>query len=178
MRYKNKMIRFGIILVSIILLFTSCTIQEAHLIYRPEETADPTAVPTDTPVPETLTIEPVTGNPFKTDINGVLIQDELNHYLLYYVTLNNIRIYEYGEGTFLDGTAVNSFPQTLTGKLRITFKGTDGIIFGYGDLYTADGKLTLLPGENSVYAEILTEVNIQQLELSVSAVDSFGPKPE
>ena len=146
-----------------ILLCTACTVQEARLVYRPKPTADPTAVPTDTPIPEPLEIPSVTGQPFKTDANGVLILDPLNHYYTYYITLNDVRIYEYEQGTFLDGVAVNSLSQTLTGGLRITFRNADGVVYGYGDLYTADGKLTLLPGENRIYAEIFTEVDVQKM---------------
>lgn len=159
-----------------ILLCTACTVQEARLVYRPKPTADPTAVPTDTPIPEPLEIPSVTGQPFRTDANGVLILDPLNHYYTYYITLNDVRIYEYEQGTFLDGVAVNSLSQTLTGGLRITFRNADGVVYGYGDLYTADGKLTLLPGENRIYAEIFTEVDVQKMNWEISAYDRFGPQ--
>lgn len=159
-------------------LCVACTVQDAHLIYRPEPTAKATVVPTMTPAPQPIEIPAVTGQPFRTDANGVLILDEENHYLTYYVTLNSIRVYEYGEGMFLDGIAVNSFPQTLTGGLRITFRNDNGVNYGYGDFYTADGKLTLLPGENRIYADILTEVDVQQMNWEISVVGSFGPRTD
>lgn len=166
------------IVIIALLLFTACTVQEAHLIYRPEPTAKMTAAPTLTPAPEIVEIPPVTGQPFRTDANGVLILDDETHYLTYYVTLNDIRIYEYGEGVFLDGVAVNSFPQTLTGGLRITFRNDNGVNYGYGDFYTADGKLTLLPGENRIYADILTEIDVQEMNWEITVVGSFGPRSD
>ncbi len=166
-----------ILLTIACLMLTACTVQEAHLVYRPEETADAaTAAPTETPGPDTLDLPTITGEPFHADANGVLILDEQTHYLEYYVTLNNVRIYEYGEGTFLDATAVNSFPQTLTGGIRLTFHDANGVVYGYGDLYTADGKLRLLPGENRVYADILTEVDVQMMDFTVSVEGGLSPE--
>lgn len=149
-------------------LLFGCTVQEAHLVYRPEPTSDPTAVPTATPDPVRLDIPAVTGEPFKTDANGVLITDEATHYYEYYVTLNNLRIYEYEQGTYLDATLVNSFPQTLTGNLRLYFRDGNGVLYGYGDLYTAgNNKLVCLPGENRVYADILTEIDVQMMDFTI-----------
>ncbi len=158
------------------LVFAACTVQEAHLAYRPEPTSDPTPVPTDTPAPERLDIPSVTGAPFAADANGVPILDPLTHYYEYYVTLTNLRIYEYEDGTFLDGTLINSFPQTLSGTLRITFRDENGIVYGYGDLYTAGGKLRALPGENRIYADIRTEIDVQMMDYAVSGEGYFGPQ--
>ena len=160
-----------------ILLCVSCTVQEAHLVYRPEPTACPTEVPVVSPSPEPITIPEVTGAPYATDTNGVPIRDPMTHYLEYYVTLQNIRIYEYETGTFLDGTIVSTFPQTLTGGLRVTFTDVNGIVYGYGDLYTADGGLNILPGENRVYADIWTEVDVQTMDFTVSVVKRLAPAP-
>ena len=172
---RRNALRIGITWL-VLLLFAACTVQEARLVYRPETTADPTAAPSESPAPDRLEVPVVTGEPFFTDANGVLILDETTHYYDYYVTLNNIRIYEYGQGTFLDAVLVNSFPQTLTGGLRFTFTDAQGTVYGYGDLYTADGKLTLLPGENRVYADILTEVDVQMADFAVSVHGTFGPQ--
>jgi len=151
-------------------LLLGCTVQEAHLVYRPEPTSDPTAAPTATLEPARLDIPAVTGAPFVTDANGVPITDEATHYYDYYVTLNNVRIYEYEQGTFLDATLINSFPQTLTGKLRLSFRDVNGVLYGYGDLYTAgsDRTLVCLPGENRVYADILTEIDVQMMDFTIS----------
>lgn len=159
-------------------LCVACTIQDAHMIYRPEPTTKATVAPTVTPSPEIIEVPAVTGQPFCTDANGVLILDEENHYLTYYVTLNDIRIYEYGESVFLDGVAMNSFPQTLTGGLRIVFRNENGVNYGYGDFYTADGRLTLLPGENRVYADILTEVDVRQMNWKIDVIGTFGPRAD
>ena len=41
--------------------FLACTKQEAHLVYLPEETEQPTPVPTATPMPEEILLAPVDG---------------------------------------------------------------------------------------------------------------------
>lgn len=169
----KRILLFGTICL---LLCVSCTVQEAHLVYRPEQTAIPTAIPTASPSPEPISIPAVTGAPSPVDANGVPIFNEKTHYLDYYVELKNIRIYEYEQGTFLDGTLVNGFPQTLTGGLRITFRNAEGVVYGYGDLYTADGGLNALPGENRIYAEIFTEIDVQKMDFTISVEGSFGPQ--
>lgn len=168
--------RIAAIGLVMLVLFVACTVQETHLVYRPEPTADPTAEPTPTPTPQILSVPTVTGEPMLSDTNGVPIRNEKTHYYDTYVTLNDIRIYPYGEGMFLDGTLVNSFPGTLTGTLRVTFTGEDGVLYGYGDLYTAGGGLHLLPGENRIYADILTEVDVQSMVFTVRVIDSFAPE--
>lgn len=158
-----------------LVLSVSCTVQEAHLVYRPAPTEAPTAVPIVTPTPEPLSIPAVTGAPFLTDANGVPITDELTHYLTYYVSFQTVRVYEYEQSTFLDGTLVSTFSQPLTGQLRVSFRTPDGVLYGYGDLETADGSLVVLPGENRIYAEIHTEVDVQKMPFTVAAVNYFGP---
>lgn len=172
-----KVAGWRIILITLFLCI-GCTVQDAHMIYRPEPTAKATIVPTVTPTPEIIEIPAVSGQPFRTDANGVLILSEEDHYLTYYVTFNDIRVYEFGESVFLDGVAVNSFPQTLTGGLRIVFQNENGVNYGYGDFYTADGRLTLLPGENKVYADILTEVDVQQMNWVIAVIGAFGPRTD
>ena len=161
--------------IALLLLCVSCTVQEAHLVYRPEPTPAATAAPVVTPTPKALLIPAVTGAPFESDAAGVPIMNADTHYLDYYITLQNVRIYEYEQGTFLDGTLISTYPETLTGKLRITFTGADGAVYGFGNLYTADGQLTVLPGENAVYAEILTEIDVQTMDFSITTDGVFAP---
>jgi len=161
--------------IASLLLCVSCTVQEAHLVYRPEPTAAATQAPVVTPTPEPLAIPAVTGEPFRSDAAGVPIMEPKTHYLDTYITLSNVRVYEYEQGTFLDGTLTSTYPETLTGRLRVTFADAEGTVFGFGQLYTADGQLTVLPGENAVYAEILTEIDVQQMDFTVAVDGAFGP---
>ncbi|MBR0426507.1 MAG: hypothetical protein IJK01_10415 [Clostridia bacterium] len=161
----------------ILFLCVACTVQETHLVYRPEPTAEATTVPTASPTPQVFSVPEVTGEPERTDANGIPIRDPLNHYFDTYVTLSEIRIYPYEQGMFLDGILTNSFQQTLRGGLRITFRGEDGILYGYGDLYTVGGGLTVLPGENRIYADLLTEVDVQTMDFTVEVIGKLAPEP-
>ena len=46
---------------------------------------------------------------------------------------------------------------------------------GFGQLHTAEGGLTLAVGANRIYAEILSEVNIQQLTFRIEQTAPFNP---
>ena len=48
--------------------------------------------------------------------------------------------------------------------------------FGYGDFYTASGDLVLFPGENRVYADVLTEVDVQQMPFEITVSKPFVPE--
>ncbi len=167
-------------LVSILLLLTllaACTTQEAHRVYLPDATETPAAqaTPTATPEPEALTILPIEGESFSADANGVPIQNPDTHYYDYYLTLQDLRVYEHNEGTFVDATIQNAFPSTLSGGLRITFYDENGTVYGYGDFYTATGGLTLLSGDNRVYADVLTEVDVQMMTFTISVTTPIAP---
>ena len=58
-------------------LLFGCTVQEAHLVYRPEPTSDPTAVPTATPDPVRLDIPAVTGEPFTATTRSFALKPAL-----------------------------------------------------------------------------------------------------
>lgn len=163
-------------IILVCFIFTSCTVQEAHLVSLPDPTTfAPTPQATETPAPEALLIPDITGSPFQTDLNGIVIVDPDTHYYDYYITLNDIRIYEYEAGTYLDGKLVNNYTQTLSGKLRIIFKNKDGVIYGYGDIYTSGGGLVAFPGENMIYADILSEIDIRMMDFTVQITAPFAP---
>ena len=161
-----------------VLLTAACTSQEAHLIYLPEQTAAPAADVTQTPSPEPepLYLAPIEGEGFSTDLNGLPILDPQNHYYDYYLTMSNMRIYEHNGETLIDATLTNSFQKTLIGSLRIEFRDESGRLFGYADFYTAGGGLKLFPGENRVYADVLTEVDVQDMSFAFIVTDAFRPE--
>ena len=165
------------IIFAVLTLLCACTPQKATLIEMPEQTpVQSAATPSPSPVPELFSIPPINGNGFTTDSNGLPILDEQRHYFDYYLSISNLRIYEQNEETLIDATISNSYGKTLVGELRIIFRAEDGIMFGYGDFYTASGALKLLPGENRVYCDVLTEVNVQDMPYELSIVTPFGPE--
>ena len=170
--------RFAIVILALTLL-CACAPQKATLIDMPEQTPVETAdaTPTPTPEPEPLEIAPIDGEGFVTDINGLPILNERTHYFDYYLTLSNLRLYEHNEETLIDAVILNSFSKTLSGALRISFVGEDGIRYGYGDFYTANGDLVLIPGENRVYCDVHTEVDVQDMAFNLEVVTPFKPGP-
>ena len=159
------------------LLMLACSSQEAKLIYLPESTptAEPLFTPTPPPEPVPIEVAPVQGEGFHTDANGIPILNEKTHYFEYYLTIRNLRIYEENGETLIDAIITNNYPNKLTGGLCITFI-RDNMKFGYGDFYTASGDLVLFPGENRVYADVLTEVDVQQMPFEITVSKPFVPE--
>ena len=160
------------------LLLCACAAQKAYLIDLPEQTPAPIveASPSPTPDPEPLEIAPIEDEGFLTDSNGLPILNEQTHYYDYYLTIANFRLYEQNEETLIDATILNGYPKTLTGNLRIVFTGDDGIQYGFGDFYTAGGALKLLPGENRVYCDVRTEVDVKDMPYELVVVTPFLPE--
>lgn len=165
-------------LLTILLLF-GCVRQDAWLSYTVQETPKPTATamhtlaPTMEPIP--LTVEPVTGEDFHTDRKGIPILDKDTHYFTYYLSFSDMRIYEEDGFTYMDGICTNTFDGTLMGEARICFYDENEKLVGYGVLHTAEGGLTLAVGENRIYAEILSEVDVQQLTCRIEQISPFNP---
>ena len=166
-----------LLLLFALLLIVGCSSQEAHLIYLPESTPTPTPMftPTPPPEPKPINVDPVVGEGFKTDVNGIPIMDERMHYYEQYITVSQMRIYEENGETLIDAIITNNYPGKLTGGLRITFT-QDGVKRGYADFLTASGDLMLLPGENRVYADVLTEVDVQMMDFTIDVSVPFMPE--
>lgn len=166
-----------LLLLLALLLIVGCSSQEAHLIYLPESTPTPTPMftPTPPPEPKPINVDPVVGEGFKTDVNGIPIMDERTHYYEQYITVSQMRIYEENGETLIDAIITNNYPGKLTGGLRITFT-QDGVKRGYADFLTASGDLMLLPGENRVYADVLTEVDVQMMDFTIDVSVPFMPE--
>ena len=167
-----------IVLFLVLCTVCACASQEAHLIYLPEQTPTPAAqeTPTPSPEPEPLELAPIEGEGFTMDENGLPILNAQTHYFDYYLSVSNLRVYEQNDETLLDATITNSFTDVLTGGLRISFYDESGMLYGYGDLQTAAGPLKLFPGENRVYADVLTEVDVQQMDFVFTVTEPFGPE--
>ena len=166
--------RLVVLLLALLLL--GCTAQSAHLVYLPESTPTPELLhtPTPPPVPEPIPVAPIVGEGFTTDLNGLPILNANTHYFEYYLTIDQLRIYEENGETLIDAIITNNYSKTLTGGLCITFYD-DSLKYGYAEFYTADGGLKLFPGDNRVYADVLTEVDVQQMEFEFSVSKPFVP---
>lgn len=161
------------------LLLLGCVRQDAWLSYTDPESPRPSAASDATPeptrAPEQLTFEPVKGESWETDRNGIPILDAENHYFTYYLTFSRIRVYELDGYTYLDGVCTNGFSATLTGEAYVYFYDENEKMVGFGRLHTAEGDLTLPVGDTRIYSEILSEVDVQQLTMEIAQTSAFHP---
>jgi len=142
---------------------------------HPVLTGEPTPPPTPTPEPEPLMRELAVPTP-ALDMAGSLIVNEAEHYDRY-VTYRQMRVYEYELGTLLDGIAVNGYPEALSGAVEIDFVDGEGTLLGSSMLHTAEEADTLIlqPGENRIYAEIDTDMDIQEIDFTLAVKTHFQP---
>ena len=149
---RIRIIACGAVLT--VLLSVGCVRQDAWLSYAVPETQQPTATAVITPVPT---------------------RDKDTHYYTYYLAFSDMRIYEENGYTYMDGICTNTFDGTLTGEARLCFYDADEKLVGYGVIHTAEGNLTLGVGANRIYAEILSEVDVQQLTCRIEQTAPFNP---
>ena len=178
-RFSNRIGAILLVTVLSIGLTAGCVRQNAWLSYAVPETMAPTATPRETPAPTRepvpLTVEPIQGEAFHTDRKGIPILDSDTHYFTYYLSFSDMRVYEEDGYTYMDGICTNSFDGTLTGRAQLCFYDADEKLVGFGDIHTADGELLLTVGTNRIYAEILSEVDVQQLTCRIEQVSAFNP---
>lgn len=178
-RFSNLIRSIALVAVPAVLLTVGCVRQDAWLSYSVPETPPPTATaiqtlaPTREPIP--VSVDPVQGEEFHTDRMGIPILDAQTHYFTYYLAFSDMRIYEEDGYTYMDGICTNSFEGTLTGEAQLRFYDREEKLVGYGNLHTAEGGLTLAVGTNRIYAEILSEVDVQQLTCRIEQVSAFNP---
>lgn len=151
---------------AIITIFCGCSAVHPEIVGTPTPSASPT------PEPEPYLAE-VTGAPLPTDQLGSAIESE-NHYFQY-LAFGDLRVYEYEDGTFLDGVCVNGYPKTLDGGVDIVYYTEAGEICGIGTLYNASGETTFVPGSNSIYAQIQTDIDVRMMDFRFSITTPFQP---
>ena len=133
-------------------------------------TPTPTASPTPKPEPFTYS---VTGAPPPVDLLGKTIDGE-DHFMQY-LSFGALRIYEYENGTFLDGVCVNGYPAALDGKIHIVFYDSENRLCGMGTIHNALGTTVLESGTNNIYAEISADVDVQNMPLVQEIVVYYHP---
>ena len=159
----------------LLLLLCGCVRQEAALSFVPSEAGEEQGTGEES-LSAALTVEPVTGTPPETDSNGIPLSDPDTHYFRYYLSFSDIRIYEEEGYTFLDGFCLNSFDSVLSGACDVIFYDDSGSACGLGTLHTADGdSLLLQPGQNRIYAEILSEDTVKEAAFSFAVTAAFAP---
>lgn len=131
---------------------------------EPAIVGTPTPGPTATPEPAPFSLT-VTGAPAETDLLGNEIAGE-DHYTQY-LSFGNLRVYEYGTGTFLDGIVVNAYPEALETEIDIAYYNKDGKLVGRGTLHDAEGKTAIPSGTSRIYAEIATDIDVRLMDFTL-----------
>ena len=138
---------------------------------EPELVGTPTPPASPTPEPDPFQLE-LTAAPVETDQLGKRIETE-DHYFRYYLSFGDLRVYEYGTGTFLDGVCVNAYPLPLDGVVHIVYYSEDGRVCGTGQIHNAEGGTVLQSGSNAIYAEILTDISVQDMDFVLEVETQF-----
>ena len=139
---------------------------------EPEIRGTPTPSASPTPLPTPYTAE-ITAAPAPTDALGNEILGESHYYR--YLSFGDLRVYEYDDGTFLDGVCVNAYPLPLDGELRIVYYTDAGKICGVGKLHNVEGGTLLATGSNAIYAEISTDIDVRMMDFKLEIVTQFQP---
>jgi hypothetical protein len=132
----------------------------------------PTPAATPTPLPDPFSAE-ITAEPVPTDPLGKEIVSD-DHYFQY-LSFGEMRVYEYEDGTFLDGVCVNAFPLPLDGEVNIVYYTESGKVCGVGRIHNALGTTMLETGTNAVYAEINTDISVTEMDFVLEVTTSFQP---
>lgn len=100
-----------------------------------------------------------------------------------YLQFANFRVFEEGDGTFVDGMVINSYPETLFCAVNIIFtdtmEGGSGAFIASGSMQSADGSfmLKLEPGENLLFATVLTDTALTDKPFTLEFDASVGVQP-
>ena len=73
--------------------------------------------------------------------------------------------------------AAGSLP--LDGVVNIVYRSEDGRVCGTGRIHNAEGGTVLESGSNAIYAEILTDIDVQGMDFTLEIETPFTPvEPE
>ena len=162
--------RLLVLLLALGLVLALCACDDA----TPVLAGTPTPAATPTPLPDAFSAE-ITAEPLPTDLLGNEMQPG-DHYGQY-LAFGELRVYEYGEGTFLDGLCVNAYPAPLDGEMQIVYYTSDNKVCGIGTLHNALGTTRLETGTNAIYAEINTDIDVTQMDFVLEVVTPYAPIP-
>jgi len=163
---KRSLIPAALTLATLLLLCSGC--EDA----TPVLSGTPTPAATATPLPDPFSAE-ITAAPEATDALGTVIDDDTHYWQ--YLSFGELRVYEYEDGTFLDGICVNAYPQPLDGEVNIVYRTDSGKICGIGKIHNALGTTQLQTGSNAIYAEISTDIDVTQMDFLLEIKTPYAP---
>ncbi len=159
---------FLALLLVVLMLFALAGCDDAS----PVLAGTPTPAATPTPLPDPFSAE-ITAPPVATDALGSAIEGG-DHYWQY-LSFGALRVYEYANGTFLDGICVNAYPLPLDGEVNIVYTTSDGKICGIGKIHNTLGTTVLETGSNAIYAEINTDIDVTEMDFALVIKTTFAP---
>jgi hypothetical protein len=163
-----KRLSLLLFILAALLLFSLAGCDDA----TPVLAGTPTPAATPTPLPDPFSAE-ITAAPVATDALGNPIDGD-DHYWQY-LSFGALRVYEYDDGTFLDGICVNAYPQPLDGEVNIVYTTADGKICGIGKIHNTVGATVLETGSNAIYAEISTDIDVTGMQFALVVKTAFAP---
>ncbi|MBQ6426285.1 MAG: hypothetical protein IJK14_07450 [Clostridia bacterium] len=167
----TRMLRVITVLsIAVLCMLLSACMETGAAVFEAPDTPAPSLPPTPTPEPFSVS---VTAEPLPTDALGQIVESDGHYYD--YISYGDIRIYEYDTGTFLDGICFSSYPEPLDGTVRILFRDKDGRMCGEGTLHNALGTTVMQPGANTIYAEILTDISVLEMDFTLEVERQFAP---
>lgn len=150
------------------ILFSGCISQ------TPVISGTPTPSSSPTPLPELFTAK-IQTTPIPTDAAGRRISESQDNHYFQYLSFGDFTVYEYNMSTHLDGICINAYTQPLKGSLNVVYYDKQHKLCGSGAIKLADGTLELKPGQNHIYAEILTDTNITEMDFKLEITEPFIP---
>lgn len=163
--------RLWVALLAGLLLFVGAALSGCDDV-QPVLSGSPTPSASPTPLPDAFGAE-ITAEPVPTDALGKPLGDN-DHYFSY-LSFGELRVYEYGNGTFLDGVCINAFPTALDGEVDIVYYTAEGKPCGVGTIHNALGTTRLETGTNAIYAEISTDIDVQMMDFVLEIRRTFLP---
>lgn len=146
----------------------------------PEMSAEPTGEPVETPSavptsgPDTARSTSVPMSE-KDALGNVITGAE---HFERYLTFRTMLVYEEEQDTFLDGICHNDYPEAITCAIDIVYHDGEEEI-ARSRLQTRDGQylLVLQPGDNVIYAHILTDMTLTESEYDLEFDMDIGVRP-
>ena len=139
-----------------------------------EHTPEPTEAPTPAPTEDVRRPTPVPMSEKDALGNTITGAEHFERYL----TFRTMLVYEEDQDTFLDGVCHNDYPEAITCAIDIVYhEGEEEI--ARSRLQTRDGQylLVLQPGDNVIYAHILTDMTLTDREYDLEYDMDVGIRP-
>ena len=168
-------------LAMVCLCFGGCintaSVIEPSVTLPPEPTATP--APTPEPTPEVQNME-LNMADLSSEYDELGARISTANHFEQYITFRNIQVYEQNEDTFMDAIAVNEYPDTLICAVDITFFDEEKNTRAQSHVHTRDGQyvLRLMPGDNTVFATIDTDVSLTDKEFVIGFGEGLDVLPE